>query len=181
MSDEKTLPYPPGGGPAGDPFDAPTVRQPPGQSYPQSPQQPLEPTIRQGAGYPGGMQQASPLYGGSSGQERTVVIGQDQGQIVLAWLVITQGNGRGQIFRLSPEPMVIGRDYGCEIILEDDTVSRQHAKIRMEHQEDDMSFYIQDMASTAGIQVNGEVVIKHQLKDGDRIVLGQIQLVFKQV
>ena len=65
--------------------------------------------------------------------------------------------------------MVLGRSENCEIILDDDSVSRQHAVIRSTSK----GFEIEDLGSTNGILVNDELVDSRILRTGDRIQLGQ--------
>jgi hypothetical protein len=99
-----------------------------------------------------------------------------------AWLAAINGPWAGHLFRLNPKGTVLGRDARSDIILDDEAVSNLHAKVRQEGEEDNRpKFYIQDLASTNGTFVNGEAITKCPLKDGDRIVVGQITLVFKQV
>jgi len=91
------------------------------------------------------------------------------------WLVITSGVHRGRRFVLGMETMV-GRDpSACQIVLSDPTVSRQHAKVRLEGRR----FYVYDLGSTAGTYVNGHRVQREQLMDNDRIRLGQTELIVK--
>ena len=114
------------------------------------------------------------------GPEETVVL--RAGPPSFAWLVAINGPWAGRLFRLNPKGTVLGRDARSEIILDDDAVSNLHAKVRAEGEEDDHpKFYIQDLASTNGTLVNGEAITKCPLNDGDRIVVGQTTLVFKQV
>lgn len=83
-----------------------------------------------------------------------------------AWLVIKEGPRAGQIFRLNAEGTAIGRDSQCDIILDDDAVSRQHAKVRVEkNSAGEPQFFIYDLATSNGTCVNGEQIIKQ----GNRI------------
>jgi|GEM_PF-1745077 len=166
--EEKTIAYPPGWG--GPDQVAPT--QP---DYGGAPS-PIAPTIRAGGAPAGGG-----FHGESAGLQKTVVIGREEGPALMAWLVITHGPYRGRLFHLSGEAVTLGRDYGCDIPLDDDTVSRQHAKVKIVTEEGRVEFYLHDMASTAGTHVNGEEVSKHKLQDGDEIVVGRTHLVFKRV
>ena len=63
----------------------------------------------------------------------------------------------------------IGRIQGYEILLDDITVSRNHAYITVSGE----TIEIKDEGSTNGIFVNGELVIKQKLKPGDRIQIGR--------
>jgi pSer/pThr/pTyr-binding forkhead associated (FHA) protein len=99
-----------------------------------------------------------------------------------AWLVVIEGIHAGHIFRLHPDTTVIGRDPGCDIVVDDNTMSRQHAKIRrMEGADDEKLFVIQDLFTENSTFVNGEEIVKHELKDDDLLLLGETKFVFKQV
>ena len=89
----------------------------------------------------------------------------------------------GQMMRLSAnETNTIGRDYSCDIVIDETSVSRHHAKIRIDENEDgELQFFIQDLATENGTEVNGQEILKHYLKDSDRIKLGRAVFVFKQV
>lgn len=117
------------------------------------------------------------------GQVRTEVL-RPSGPKIFAMLIIVDGPGVGQVFRLNPsEPTTIGRDYSCDVVIDEPSVSRQHAKIKLEKNESgELVFFIQDLATENGIEVNGEAnVIKHYLKDGDQLKLGRAVMAFKQV
>ena len=99
-----------------------------------------------------------------------------------AWLVVMNGPWAGRIFSLNPEGTTLGRDARCEIIFDDGALSTFHAKLRVEEDEEgNERFFIQDLATTNGTFVNGEVVTKRFLNDKDRIEIGETQLVFLKV
>lgn len=98
-----------------------------------------------------------------------------------AWLIVVIGPQAGEIHRLSAEVTSIGRDASNTLRLSDEFVSRQHAKVRAEEEDDGQThFYLYDLASSGGVFVNGERVYRHRLLDGDRVRLGKTELVFKQ-
>jgi hypothetical protein len=72
--------------------------------------------------------------------------------------------------------LVIGRSNDCDIQLPDPNVSRRHAEIR----QDGDSFLLLDLGSTNGSELNGQRVKRGHLQPGDRILLGQTELVFTQ-
>lgn len=94
----------------------------------------------------------------------------------MGWLVMEQGPRAGQEFRLQ-EVTGIGRSGENDIIVDDTSVSRQHAKVRLEGQ----AFTIFDLGATNPTKVNGQEIGKHQLIDGDRVEIGKAVFVFKQV
>jgi len=89
--------------------------------------------------------------------------------------VLTSGGHR---FELVDGVAVVGRTKDCDVTLADDaSVSRRHAEIRP----DGRSFWIADLGSTNGTEVNGKRVSRLELRSGDRITIGQTTLVFEQL
>ncbi len=70
--------------------------------------------------------------------------------------------------------IVIGRSRECDVRLDDANVSRRHAELR--HEGDD--YWIVDLGSTNGTELNGKRVQRARLSDGDRIMLGSTELRF---
>ncbi|RJP65377.1 MAG: FHA domain-containing protein [Candidatus Abyssobacteria bacterium SURF_17] len=97
---------------------------------------------------------------------------------LLAFLIIRQGKRRGKEFRLKADSTKIGSAAGNDVIIEDDTVSAEHAKIKMEED----GFMLWDLGSTNGTKVNGEIIREpRKIIDGDIIELGETSLAFKTV
>ena len=71
----------------------------------------------------------------------------------------------------------IGRLETKEIILDDVTVSRNHAFISV----DDQTVIITDEKSTNGIFVNGELTDESVLTSGSRIQIGKFNLIITKV
>ncbi len=71
----------------------------------------------------------------------------------------------------------IGRLEDKEIILEDITVSKNHAYISVE--DDDLEIF--DEGSTNGIFVNGNLVESSKLKSGTRLQIGKYYLVVSTI
>ncbi len=66
---------------------------------------------------------------------------------------------------------LLGRDPENDIVLSDDTVSREHAKIEIPI---DANMVIEDLSSTAGIYVNKEKISgKTGVNHGDTLLIGQ--------
>lgn len=66
------------------------------------------------------------------------------------------------------DELLLGRSADCDIQLADGSVSRRHARLAFR----DGTWIIQDLDSTNGTIVNGELVGRYQLCAGDRIQLG---------
>jgi hypothetical protein len=76
---------------------------------------------------------------------------------------------------LGGEPVTIGRQAECDIVLDDTNVSRRHAEVRRQGED----YVLIDLGSTNGSKVNGARVKVHPLADGDEIALGKSLLRFE--
>jgi hypothetical protein len=98
---------------------------------------------------------------------------------IFGWLVITEGTRQYDVIRIHQEQSYMGTDVKCDVIIEDDFVSSEHASIR--HREG--KFFITDLDSKNGTFVNdfgpGASIDRVELKDGDEIHLGQTVMIFK--
>jgi chromosome segregation ATPase len=65
----------------------------------------------------------------------------------------------------------IGRAPGCELQIDAQSVSRNHAMILKSARD----LIVEDLNSTNGVQVNGRKVSRHVLTDGDVLTVGEIQ------
>lgn len=79
-------------------------------------------------------------------------------------------------FPLDKSRLTIGRRPNCDIRLENLAISGEHAAVVQQ----DGVFYIEDNDSTNGTLVNGQLIIRHQLQDGDRIGLGRHQIEYRE-
>jgi Protein of unknown function (DUF3662)/FHA domain len=82
----------------------------------------------------------------------------------------------GRKHELGKPQIVLGRSRECDITISDPNVSRRHAEIRHENG----SYWIVDLNSTNGVEVNGKRIDRARLEHSDRIVLGQTELTFEQ-
>jgi FhaA, N-terminal domain/FHA domain len=82
----------------------------------------------------------------------------------------------GQRHEVTKPNVVLGRSRECDIPLSDPNVSRRHAELRQEG----TAYWIVDLDSTNGIEVNGERATSARLEHGDRITLGSTELVFER-
>lgn len=93
-----------------------------------------------------------------------------------ATLVIRQGPQAGMSFPLVGNQVVIGREEGLDISLQDPEASRRHARISWQAGQ----YIIEDMGSTNGTFVNGVQITSPQiLNAGDSVGIGQTALVFQ--
>lgn len=67
---------------------------------------------------------------------------------------------------------VLGRDPGCDIVLNDTKCSRRHATV----EEGARGFVVRDSGSANGVYVNGRRVDQAPLRPGDVVRLGDVQL-----
>ena len=97
-----------------------------------------------------------------------------------AWLVGISRESNGEKFDVKQGVTSIGRGSTNDVVLGDDSVSKEHAKIK--YIEDADTYKIYDLVSTNGTYVNDKKVeAPIELKDGDTITIGEIELLFKRV
>lgn len=102
--------------------------------------------------------------GSSLGRNRT------QGDLQReACLIIISGVEAGRVHWLSGDEYVIGRGDDASICLEDDGMSREHARLRRLENKD---FVLTDLGSSNGTFCNNEPVINKILQEGDKLHLG---------
>jgi hypothetical protein len=80
----------------------------------------------------------------------------------------------GRTHEVTKPSVVIGRSREADVRLSDVNVSRRHAELRQEG----AAYWIVDLGSTNGLEVNGKQVDRKRLRDGDRITLGSTEVVF---
>src|SRR5438876_2168367 len=87
---------------------------------------------------------------------------------------VLEGIDKGRVFRDLPTPVTVGREEGNMLRLNDERVSRFHAKVQFDNNE----VILTDLESTNGTRVNNNVVQIRRLRPGDRIGLGRSLLLF---
>jgi hypothetical protein len=80
----------------------------------------------------------------------------------------------GKAHELKKQEVLIGRSRECDVTLADANVSRRHAAVR----EEGSRWWIVDLDSTNGVELNGKRVDRAQLEHDDAIVLGTTELRF---
>ena len=90
-------------------------------------------------------------------------------------LVVTRGPNSGSKFALDEPLVTAGRHPDSVIFLDDITVSRRHAEIRLLA---GGGYEVADVGSLNGTYLNRERVETAPLKDGDELQIGTFKLLF---
>ena len=90
-------------------------------------------------------------------------------------LVVLSGSAVGTLVPLDISELTFGREPGCDVRLGDDGVSRRHARLVAQP---DGAWRLEDLGSTNGTTVNGELIERRVLQEGDRILFGHTVLKF---
>jgi hypothetical protein len=80
----------------------------------------------------------------------------------------------GRTLRVDKRRVVLGRSRECDIQVEDPNISRRHAELRQEGS----AYWIVDLDSTNGIEVNGRRVQRAKLESGDTFTVGSTEITF---
>src|ERR1051325_7702579 len=87
---------------------------------------------------------------------------------------VLEGIDRGRVYNELPVPVTIGREEGNTLRLNDERVSRFHAKVQI----DGDDYILTDLESTNGTRVNGTAVQIRRLRIGCRVGVGRSLLLF---
>lgn len=90
-------------------------------------------------------------------------------------LLVRAKDGRSEERELSQAAFTIGRKPDNDLVLDDATVSGHHAKIVKIQS----AYFLEDLRSTNGTQVNGQRIDRRQLQDADVIAVGHFRLVYR--
>jgi diguanylate cyclase (GGDEF)-like protein len=91
-----------------------------------------------------------------------------------ASIIVIYGPDLGKRLQLGTAPFEIGRSARCDLPIDQESVSRHHARITF----DGKSYWIQDLGSTNGTFVSDIAVQKQQLSDGEQVRIGRSILKF---
>ena len=112
-----------------------------------------------------------PTSEGEPGDEDVqITLGSDRPPV----LILERGSEAGLTFALSRSETTTGRHPGCDVFLDDVTVSRQHATISST----EAGYVIRDDGSLNGTYVNNERISSHLLHSGDELFIGKFRLLF---
>ncbi|MDC7220489.1 MAG: FHA domain-containing protein [Spirochaetales bacterium] len=85
-------------------------------------------------------------------------------------LIILSGEDLGKTCLLDSEETIIGRDSSCDLVIDDEGVSKEHCVIKAEQG----FFFLEDLASSNGTYLdNKKIKKKSLLNDFERIVMGK--------
>jgi pSer/pThr/pTyr-binding forkhead associated (FHA) protein len=98
----------------------------------------------------------------------------------MASIIVVSGIQKGDFFYpLGHRTNVVGRDEAVTIQILDEHISRKHMQIRFD--KDTEQYHALDMKSKHGVIINGKKINSEiVLVDGDRIRLGQSELLFTE-
>jgi pSer/pThr/pTyr-binding forkhead associated (FHA) protein len=92
----------------------------------------------------------------------------------MGWLVLNHDGTDLVVHKLLGEVMTIGRVPLNHVVIDNPTVSAQHAILARLGD----SYRLKDLHSTSGTQINGVCITDAELNDGDKIRLGSVVAVF---
>ena len=95
-------------------------------------------------------------------------LGMDREHVTLSW--------DGQQRPVDKQRITLGRSRECDVTVQDANVSRRHAEIRQEG----ATYWIVDLDSTNGTEVNGRRVQRAKLADGDVVTIGSTDVRFER-
>ena len=99
-----------------------------------------------------------------------VPLGLDPGGVTDPTLIVRSGVDAGASLVLDGGRVTIGRGAGCDLIVRDTTVSREHAALVLRGD----TWWVLDLGSTNGTRINGLRAAEHPVVSGDRVELGDV-------
>ena len=104
------------------------------------------------------------------------MLGFELEEVMANRLVISSPQADEVVFPLIVDEVLIGRLDSVDLVIDEVGVSRVHAKVVREKN----LCVVMDLRSTTGTRVNGEVVDRHELMDGDVIAIGKTSLEYRE-
>jgi len=85
-------------------------------------------------------------------------------------------NVNGRRHEITKRRTLIGRSKDCDLQIDDASASRKHAELRQEG----TAYWIVDLDSTNGLEVNGMRTQRAKLDHGDKITIGATEITFRR-
>lgn len=90
-------------------------------------------------------------------------------------IIITNGYFSGLKMKLKGEKTLMGKSTDCDICLDHNLVSEEHAVIYKSKS----GYWVEDLNSKNGTFINGREIHRKKLKNKDKISIGDFSLEFK--
>jgi hypothetical protein len=90
--------------------------------------------------------------------------------------VVTLAVNNGDRVEVTKRRTLIGRSKECDVQIDDPSASRRHAELRQEG----TAYWIVDLDSTNGLEVNGLRTQRAKLDHGDKITIGSTEISFRR-
>lgn len=91
---------------------------------------------------------------------------------------VVRGDNTGAAFSFNDEhELIIGREISCEVCVNDELASERHARVFMEQG----SLRLEDLDSDRGTSINGRMLAKTILTEGDEVAIGDCILRFTKM
>jgi adenylate cyclase len=92
------------------------------------------------------------------------------------FVLIVKHHGGSQEYRLLEGRTIIGRSPQCDIVINDDSISRQHARLDVGGAE----VRVSDLQSRNGTYLSGDPVREATLHGGDRLSFGDVEAILER-
>ncbi len=102
--------------------------------------------------------------------EPVAVSAPDPGGVTDPTLIVRTGVDAGATLVLDGRRVTAGRGTGCDLVVRDTTVSREHAAFVLRSD----TWWVLDLGSTNGTRINGLRAAEHPIVPGDRVELGDV-------
>lgn len=117
---------------------------------------------------------ALPIVDGFTGPQSAIAADQAEIPLGSAALLVVKGPQVGEVFVLQPSSNSIGRSEDNELMLDDVTVSRNHATI----EKIDQAWILKDLSSLNGTYVNRSRIDEIKLTGGEELQIGKYRFAF---
>ena len=100
----------------------------------------------------------------------------EAGPVPEAWLEVLNTSLKGRLFHVTAATGVIGRSHTADLQVNHPTVSRANTLLR--YSDETRGWMVEDMESANGTYVNDAMVTQSLVKGGERVRVGDVELLF---